>query len=76
MCMGVTAGAYVLTLFAVYQLYTLSNVVNENHNIVLCFPLLLSPLSQIKYAERVQGLILVSPLCKTPSWTEWFVNKV
>ncbi|KAK2968004.1 hypothetical protein RJ640_009213 [Escallonia rubra] len=46
MCMGVTAGAYVLTLFA------------------------------IKYARRVNGLILVSPLCKTPSWTEWLYNKV
>ncbi|KAL5052741.1 hypothetical protein RYX36_033423 [Vicia faba] len=46
MCMGVTAGAYILTLFA------------------------------IKYRERVVGLILVSPLCKAPSWTEWFYNKV
>ncbi|KAL3650760.1 Protein ndl2 [Castilleja foliolosa] len=46
MCMGVTAGAYILTLFA------------------------------IKYSERVMGLILVSPLCKAPSWTEWLCNKV
>lgn len=46
MCMGVTAGAYILTLFA------------------------------IKYTRRVLGLILVSPLCKTPSWTEWLYNKV
>ncbi|XP_031285244.1 protein NDL2 [Pistacia vera] len=46
MCMGVTAGAYILTLFA------------------------------IKYRQRVRGLILVSPLCKEPSWTEWFCNKV
>ncbi|XP_043807521.1 protein NDL1 isoform X1 [Manihot esculenta] len=46
MCMGVTAGAYVLTLFA------------------------------MKYRERVVGLILVSPLCKAPSWTEWLYNKV
>nr|XP_048335125.1 protein NDL1 isoform X2 [Ziziphus jujuba var. spinosa] len=45
MCMGVTAGAYILTLFA------------------------------MKYRERVLGLILVSPLCKAPSWTEWFYNK-
>ncbi|KAI7745360.1 hypothetical protein M8C21_027972 [Ambrosia artemisiifolia] len=45
MCMGVTAGAYILTLFA------------------------------IKYAHRVLGLILVSPLCKAPSWTEWLCNK-
>ncbi|XP_019175866.1 PREDICTED: pollen-specific protein SF21-like [Ipomoea nil] len=45
-CMGVTAGAYVLTLFA------------------------------IKYTKRVMGLILVSPLCKAPSWTEWLCNKV
>ncbi|TVU07918.1 hypothetical protein EJB05_41295 [Eragrostis curvula] len=46
MCLGVTAGAYILTLFAT------------------------------KYRERVLGLILVSPLCKSPSWTEWFYNKV
>ncbi|KAI8023925.1 Protein NDL1 [Camellia lanceoleosa] len=46
MCMGVTAGAYILTLFA------------------------------MKYRERVLGLILVSPLCKNSSWTEWLYNKV
>ncbi|XP_076944741.1 protein NDL2-like [Bidens hawaiensis] len=46
MCLGVTGGAYVLTLFA------------------------------IKYTRRVIGLILVSPLCKTPSWSEWLCNKV
>lgn len=46
MCMGVTAGAYILTLFA------------------------------MKYRERVLGLILISPLCKAPSWSEWFYNKV
>lgn len=45
MCMGVTAGSYVLTLFA------------------------------LKYRDRVLGLILVSPLCKGPSWTEWLYNK-
>ncbi|XP_038880623.1 protein NDL1-like isoform X1 [Benincasa hispida] len=46
MCMGVTAGAYILSLFA------------------------------LKYRERVLGLILISPLCKSPSWSEWFYNKV
>eukprot|EP00249_Psilotum_nudum_P002154 c15047_g1_i2 orf=648-1700(+) len=46
MCMGVTAGAYILTLFA------------------------------LKYRERVLGLILVSPLCQVPTWTEWFYNKI
>ncbi|CDP08242.1 unnamed protein product [Coffea canephora] len=46
MCMGVSAGAYVLTLFA------------------------------MKYTKRVLGLILVSPICKGPSWTEWLCNKV
>ncbi|XP_058725044.1 protein NDL2 [Vicia villosa] len=46
MCMGVTAGAYILTLFA------------------------------MKYRQRVLGLILVSPLCKEPSWSEWLYNKV
>ncbi|XP_057799774.1 protein NDL2-like isoform X1 [Salvia miltiorrhiza] len=46
MCLGVTAGAYILTLFA------------------------------LKHSRRVMGLILVSPLCKSPSWTEWLCNKV
>ncbi|KAG2625124.1 hypothetical protein PVAP13_3KG195454 [Panicum virgatum] len=46
MCLGVTVGAYVLTLFAT------------------------------KYRERVIGLMLVSPLCKAPSWSEWLYNKV
>ncbi|GMN65475.1 hypothetical protein TIFTF001_034546 [Ficus carica] len=46
MCMGVTAGAYILTFFA------------------------------MKYRERVLGLILVSPLCKAPSWSEWIYNKL
>ncbi|GAB2268332.1 NuDeL-like protein [Dionaea muscipula] len=45
MCMGVTAGAYILSLFA------------------------------MKYRERVLGLILVSPLCRAPSWTEWLYSK-
>ncbi|KAI7999403.1 Protein NDL2 [Camellia lanceoleosa] len=45
-CMGVTAGACILTLFA------------------------------IKYRERVLGLIIVSRLCKSASWTEWLYNKV
>lgn len=31
---------------------------------------------QLKYRERVLGLILISPLCKSPSWSEWFYNKV
>ncbi|XP_016178647.2 cell division cycle protein 48 homolog [Arachis ipaensis] len=44
MCIGLAAGAYILTLFA--------------------------------YRQRVLGLILVSPLCKEPSWTEWLCNKV
>lgn len=46
MCMGVTAGAYILTLFA------------------------------MKNRDRVIGLILISPLCKSPSWSEWIYNKV
>ncbi|XVF09450.1 hypothetical protein REPUB_Repub07fG0093600 [Reevesia pubescens] len=46
LCLGVTAGAYILTLFA------------------------------MKYKEEVPGLILVSPVCKAPTWTEWLYNKV
>nr|ACT21092.1 ORSF21B [Senecio squalidus] len=30
----------------------------------------------LKYSERVTGLILVSPLCRAPSWNEWFYNKL
>lgn len=45
-CMGVMAGAYILTLFA------------------------------LKHMDRVNGLILVSPFCRAPSWSEWFYNKV
>lgn len=71
MCMGVIAGAYILTLFAVCLLqwyYKLGgmwlNFTNNAH------------ISQIKHKERILGLILVSPLCRAPSWTEWFYNKV
>ncbi|KAI3724817.1 hypothetical protein L1987_64584 [Smallanthus sonchifolius] len=32
-------------------------------------------LFSIKYRERVTGLILISPLCKAPSWNEWLYNK-
>ncbi|XP_078429965.1 protein NDL1-like isoform X2 [Wolffia australiana] len=30
----------------------------------------------IKHGERSAGLILVSPLCRAPSWTEWIYNKM
>lgn len=30
----------------------------------------------MKYKHCVIGLILVSPLCQAPSWTEWLLNKV
>ncbi|KAH7299631.1 hypothetical protein KP509_24G021500 [Ceratopteris richardii] len=46
MCMGVMAGAYILTLFA------------------------------LKHPDRTLGLILVSPLCRPPSWSEWLYNKL
>ncbi|CAK9230833.1 unnamed protein product [Sphagnum tenellum] len=29
----------------------------------------------LKYRERALGLILVSPLCRAPSWTEWIYDK-
>ncbi|CAI7892473.1 unnamed protein product [Closterium sp. NIES-53] len=44
--LGVTAGAYVLTLLA------------------------------IKRPELVRALILVSPVCRTPTWSEWAFNKL
>lgn len=31
---------------------------------------------QCKYTDRALGLILVSPLARTPSWTEWLNNQV
>ncbi|CAN1217434.1 Protein NDL1 [Linum perenne] len=34
------------------------------------------PGHEMKYKQRVLGLILISPLCKAPSWTEWLYNKV
>ncbi|KAI5069655.1 hypothetical protein GOP47_0016187 [Adiantum capillus-veneris] len=46
MCMGVMAGAYILTVFA------------------------------LKHPDRILGLILVSPLCRAPSWSEWLYNKL
>ncbi|MCO5595509.1 hypothetical protein L7F22_049554 [Adiantum nelumboides] len=45
-CMGVMAGAYILSLFA------------------------------LNNSDRVLGLILISPLCRSPSWSEWFINKL
>ncbi|MBA0622383.1 hypothetical protein Godav_007932, partial [Gossypium davidsonii] len=30
---------------------------------------------EMKYRQRVLGLILISPLCRAPSWTEWLLNK-
>lgn len=72
MCMGVTAGAYILTLFAVCSLL-------ECYNIFKFTPTFFTDQGfelQMKYRQRVLGLILVSPLCKTPSWTEWLYNKV
>ncbi|EFJ30331.1 hypothetical protein SELMODRAFT_440255 [Selaginella moellendorffii] len=44
-CLGVAAGAYILSLFA------------------------------MKYRERVLGLVLVSPICRAPSWSEWLYDK-
>ncbi|GJP37494.1 hypothetical protein CLOM_g21892 [Closterium sp. NIES-68] len=44
-CLGVTAGAYILTLLA------------------------------IKRPALVRSLILVSPVCRTPTWSEWAFNK-
>uniref|UniRef100_M8BHW1 Pollen-specific protein SF21 n=1 Tax=Aegilops tauschii TaxID=37682 RepID=M8BHW1_AEGTA len=42
------------------------------------FGLFIDPhtLLQAKYRERVLGLVLVSPLCRAPTWTEWLYSKV
>uniref|UniRef100_A0A6N2NLP2 Pollen-specific protein SF21 n=1 Tax=Salix viminalis TaxID=40686 RepID=A0A6N2NLP2_SALVM len=81
MCMGVTAGAYILTLFAVcfrqhsshVCFFRILNFVLTWHLLVLLF---YSVWPQMKYRQRVLGLILISPLCNAPSWTEWLYNKV
>lgn len=77
MCMGVTAGAYILTLFAVCVYVRMQHAYRFRTatHLRLCFDSS-STCSQTKYRERVIGLILVSPLCKAPSWTEWLYNKV
>jgi hypothetical protein len=31
---------------------------------------------QCKYTDRALGLILVSPLAQSTSWTEWLTNQV
>ncbi|XVE70568.1 hypothetical protein DITRI_Ditri10aG0082200 [Diplodiscus trichospermus] len=72
--MGVTAGAYILTLFAVGFL---KNPLSEYYLYVFDVCMFDKAFSlQMKYRERVLGLILISPLCRAPSWTEWFYNKV
>ncbi|WOK96987.1 pollen-specific protein SF21-like [Canna indica] len=47
---------------------------------VMCFGVIagayILTLFASKYRNRVLGLILVSPLCKAPSWTEWLYAKV
>jgi hypothetical protein len=49
-------------------------------DVVRLFPVNLSRtcpfVMQLKYRERALGLILVSPLCRAPSWTEWIYDKV
>ena len=74
MCMGVTAGAYILTLFAVG--FNFWNSVIYFWSDFLISSLINIFILQMKYRERVLGLILISPLCKGPSWSEWFYNKV
>jgi len=78
MCMGVTAGAYILTLFAVCTLLTWwkKNIGNKCISQLFVDLFFSGMFLQMKYRNRVVGLILVSPLCKAPSWTEWFYNKV
>uniref|UniRef100_A0A804U826 Pollen-specific protein SF21 n=1 Tax=Zea mays TaxID=4577 RepID=A0A804U826_MAIZE len=73
MCFGVTAGAYILTLFAVRASELLCYIYCLSINFLLLLNYLLF---QSKYRERVLGLILVSPLCKGPTWTEWLYSKV
>ena len=45
-----------------------------NHDILILSCVF--PMWQMKYTQRVVGLILVSPICKAPSWSEWLYIKV
>ncbi|KAJ9538621.1 hypothetical protein OSB04_031354 [Centaurea solstitialis] len=70
--------AYILTLFAVRLPV---NFLDYFRHIKRRFTAMFDRklhffISQMKYRDRVTGLILVSPLCKAPSWTEWFYNKL
>jgi hypothetical protein len=77
MCFGVTAGAYILTLFAVcIYLKPFCYLLVSGYLSIKTFYQVVFSLLQTKYRERVLGLILVSPLCKAPTWTEWLYNKV
>ncbi|KAJ8421965.1 hypothetical protein Cgig2_028754 [Carnegiea gigantea] len=68
MCMGVTAGAYILTLFTA----SAKDVSSHFIFIIACSLLCM----QTKHRECVLSLILVSPLRRTPSRTEWLYNIV
>lgn len=90
--MGVTAGAYVLSLFAVclttkflrspfsetllLSLYELGRVITSP----FCGFIKTDDNDlggvQCKYTERALGLILVSPVAQSTSWTEWLHNQV
>ncbi|RZB98949.1 Protein NDL2 [Glycine soja] len=49
------------------------------HSTVMCMGVIVGAyiltLFVMKYKHRVLGLVLISPLCKAPSWTEWWYNK-
>lgn len=82
MCMGVTAGAYILTLFAVSSLfvyhardfYFIYLFSNSSWKFLSCTDF--TCWWQMKHRHRVHGLILISPVCTAPCWTEWLYNKV
>ncbi|CAI5524481.1 unnamed protein product [Closterium sp. Naga37s-1] len=73
-CMGVTAGAYILTLLAVRSPRLTS------HRTPPLLLLASFPPSAFHACLRhpclVRSLILISPLCRPPSWAEWGASKV
>lgn len=59
-----------------FSFLTLSHNPVPQTNIVFIYLFYALKSFQMKHKDRVLGLILVSPLCKAPSWSEWFYNKV
>ena len=88
--MGVTGGAYILSLFAVclstkssrpsmsgksfFKSFSCNSLTFSFSGVIETYESVLGAV-QCKYADRALGLILVSPLAQSTSWTEWLTNQ-